>query len=148
IKRKALEAIGGFRPLKDLLADDYFLGKFAAERGHKIRLSSSVVTIRSEERDFGDFWNHQLRWVRTYRTTRPISLAAIVLDGPFWALVLLFSMLFSYLALALLASVIIARIATARLMIDKMLGLREQRGDAWLVPLKDLIMTAVWVASL
>ena len=148
IKSKALEALGGFPRLKDLLADDYYLGKFASERGYKIRLSSSIVTVRSEERRFAEFWNHQLRWIRTYRTTRPISLATIVLHGPFWALVLLAAGHCSIFALSLFAAVIITRIATSRLMIGKVLGLNDQRSDAWLAPLKDLVMTAVWAAGL
>jgi ceramide glucosyltransferase len=148
IKRQALEAIGGFRRLKDLLADDYYLGKFASQRGYKIRLSNSIVTVRSEERSFAEFWNHQLRWARTYRTTRPISLATIVLHGPFWALVLLGAAHCSIFALGLFVAVIVARIVTSRLIIGRMLGLTGQLGDAWLTPLKDLVMTAVWAASL
>jgi ceramide glucosyltransferase len=148
IKRKALEAIGGFRCLKDLLADDYYLGKFASDRGYKIRLSNSIVTIRSEERCFAEFWNHQLRWVRTYRTTRPISLATIVLHGPFWASVLLVAARCSIFALSLFAAVIVTRLVTSRLIIGKVLGLKDQCSDAWLAPLKDLVMTAVWVAGL
>jgi ceramide glucosyltransferase len=148
IKRQVLEAVGGFRRLKDLLADDYYLGKFASDRGYKIRLSNSIVTVRSEERYFAEFWNHQLRWARTYRTTRPISLATIILHGPFWALVLLCAARCSIFALGLSAAVIIARIATSRLIIGRMLGLTSQRGDAWLTPVKDLVMTAVWAASL
>ena len=148
IKREALEAIGGFQRLKDLLADDYYLGKFVSERGYKIRLSNSIVTTRSEERRLAEFWNHQLRWVRTYRTTRPISLATIVLHGPFWASVLLATARCSTFALSLFAAVIVTRIVTSRLMIGKVLGLTGQRSDAWLAPLKDLLMTAVWAAGL
>ena len=148
IKRKALDAIGGFQCLKDLLADDYYLGKFAHDRGYKIRLSSSIVTVKTEERYFADFWNHQLRWVRTYRTTRPISLATIVLHGPFWALVLLTAAHCNSFALGLSAAVILTRIATSRLMIGKVLGLKDQCRDAWLTPLKDLVMTAIWAAGL
>jgi ceramide glucosyltransferase len=148
IKRKALEAIGGFQRLKDLLADDYYLGKFARNRGYKIRLSNSIVTVRSEERRFAEFWNHQLRWARTYRTTRPISLATIVLHGPFWASLLLVATHCSIFALTFFAAVIITRIVTSRLMIGKVLGLTGQLGDAWLTPIKDLVMTAVWAASL
>ena len=148
IKRQVLEAIGGFRRLKDLLADDYYLGKFASDHGYKIRLSNSIVTVRSEERCFAEFWNHQLRWARTYRTTRPISVATIILHGPFWALMLLGAARCSIFALGLSAAVIIARIATSRLIIGRMLGLTSQRGDAWLTPVKDLVMTAVWAASL
>jgi ceramide glucosyltransferase len=148
IKRKALEAIGGFQRLKDLLADDYYLGKFACECGYKIGLSNSIVTIRSEERHFAEFWNHQLRWVRTYRTTRPISLGTVVLHGPFWASVTLAAARCSLFAVSLFAAVIFTRIVTSRLLIGKVLGLKDQRRDAWLVPLKDLVMTAVWAAAL
>jgi len=148
IKRGTLEAIGGFQRLKDLLADDYYLGKFASDRGYKIRLSNSIVTIRTEDRRFAEFWNRQLRWVRTYRTTRPISLATIVLHGPFWASVLLAAIRCSVFALSLFAAVIATRIFTARLIIGRVLGLKDQRNDAWMAPLKDLVMTAVWAAGL
>jgi ceramide glucosyltransferase len=148
IKRQVLETIGGFRRLKDLLADDYYLGKFASDHGYKIRLSNSIVTVRSEERFFAEFWNHKLRWTRTYRTTRPISLATIILHGPFWALVLLGAARCSIFALSLFAAVIITRIVTSRLIIGRVLGLTGQLNDAWLTPLKDLVMTAVWAASL
>jgi ceramide glucosyltransferase len=148
IKRSALDAIGGFRRLKNLLADDYYLGKFASAQGYKIGLSTSMVTIRSEERDFASFWKHKLRWFRTYRTTRPISLASIVLHGPFWALLLLIAARCSLFALSAFAAVYITRMITAWLLIGKMLGLKDQRGDAWLAPLKDLVLTAVWAAGL
>jgi ceramide glucosyltransferase len=148
IKRKALDAIGGFKRLKDLLADDYYLGRLASDHGYRIGLSSSLVTIRSEERDFATFWHHQLRWFRTYRTTRPISLATIVLHGPFWALILIGATGCSVFALSMLVALLITRIVTSWFMIGRVLGLIDQRRDAWLVPLKDLVMTAVWVVGL
>src|SRR2546430_16841376 len=88
LRREALEKIGGFRVLKDLLADDFYLGRKVADAGYEVRLSSSVVTIHCEEKTFSQFWNHQLRWARTYRTVRQVSLATIFIDGPFWALLL------------------------------------------------------------
>ena len=148
ITRDALDAIGGFKRLKDVLADDYYLGKLATDQGYKIGLSSSIVTVRSEERDFAAFWNHQLRWFRTYRTTRPISLATIVLHGPFWALLLLAAARCSIFVLTAFAAVFVTRIVTSWFMIGKVLGLTDQRRDAWLTPLKDLVMTAVWAAGL
>lgn len=148
IKREALDSIGGFKTLKDMLADDYYLGKLVNDHGYKIGLSSSIVTIGNDERNLTEFWNHQLRWARTYHTTRPISLATIVLHGPFWASLLLALAPCNKLAAGLFAAVIAARIITSRLMISKVLALPEQRHDAWLAPVKDLIMTAVWGASL
>jgi ceramide glucosyltransferase len=148
VRRAALEAIGGFRALKDVLADDFFLGRMAAERGWGIRLSSSIVTIACEESRLSEFWHHQLRWARTYRTVRPESLAAIVIHGPFWALMLLGASAFRLWALAILAIVIAARIAMGAVMLTRVVRLPETLHDLWLLPLKDLAMTGVWFASL
>jgi ceramide glucosyltransferase len=148
IKRRALEALSGFRVLKDLLADDYYLGKFASDHGFKVKLSSSIVTVTNDEQSFSEFWKHQLRWTRTYRSTRPISLATIILHGPLWALVLLAASRCSIYAAALVVAVVAARIAMSWLLIGKVLGLKHLCKDAWLAPLKDLVMAAVWAASL
>jgi ceramide glucosyltransferase len=148
ITRETLETIGGFRALKNLLADDYFLGKMAAERGRKVKLSGSIVTIATSEKDLGEFWRHQIRWARTYRTTRPVSIATIFLHGPFWALMFLLSTRFSPIAAGMLAFVLAFRVSMAWIMITRVLGLKELRRDAWLAPLKDLIMTGIWFGSL
>lgn len=148
IRRATLEEIGGFRALKDLLADDYFIGKLAAGRGWEVRLSSSLVTTHAAEEKFSDFWNHQLRWARTYRTTRPLSLATILLHGPFWALLAIFASGAEPFALKLLIAVIAARLAMAAYVAGRVLGVRGQMRDLWLVPLKDLCMTGIWFASL
>jgi ceramide glucosyltransferase len=148
IKREVLQKIGGFRALRDHLADDYYLGSMVAEHGYDVKLSSSIVTMMTEETRFVQFWHHQLRWARTYRTSRPLSLATIMLHGPFWALLFVVASSFSKIALGAFALVLVARILMASMLIGKLLGLHELRRDAWLVPLKDLIMTGVWFASL
>jgi ceramide glucosyltransferase len=148
IKRDALAAVGGFARLKDLLADDYYLGKLVAEAGYKVKLSSSVVTTVCEERTFVDFWRHQMRWARTYKTTRPASLATILIHGPFWALLFLLATKFSLIASAVLVAVLLVRVAMAHLMIGRVLAMPELARDAWLAPLKDLIVTAIWFTSL
>ena len=72
VKREALEAIGGFRALKDLLADDFHLGSKVSEAGYKIELVQFRRHSRVRgSRLFADFWHHQLRWARTYRHVRP-----------------------------------------------------------------------------
>jgi ceramide glucosyltransferase len=148
VKREALEAIGGFRAVKDVLADDFHLGRLAAERGFAVRISSSVVTVISEERTLRDFWNHQLRWARTYRTCRPVSLATILIHGPFWGLALVVTSGGAPASLAALAAVVVARVAMSAVMIVRVLRLPARLRDLWLVPLKDLLMTAVYFGSL
>ncbi len=148
IKRTALDAIGGFRAIKDVLADDFYLGRKVAEHGYRVRLSSSVVTTACEEKKFSEFWNHQLRWARTYRTVRPLSLATILIHGPFWAILFLFASRLSLAGLGVLALVLSVRMATASVILGRVLKLRETLRDLWLVPIKDLVMTGIYFASL
>ncbi|HTW89366.1 MAG TPA: glycosyltransferase [Candidatus Binataceae bacterium] len=148
IDRTALEAIGGFRALKDLLADDFFLGRLAAERGFKIKLSRTLVSINCPQHHLAEFWSHQLRWARTYRTTRPESLATIAIQGPFWVLVLVLASHFSPPAVEMFGVVIAARLAMAAVLLDRVLGAKQMLADLLLVPIKDLAMTGIWFASL
>ncbi len=148
IKRKVLEAAGGFRAVKNMLADDFYLGNFVNTQGYEIKLSDSIVTLTCEEKSFVDFWHHQLRWARTYRTVRPISVATILMHGPFWALVLLAVTRGSAAAFAALGLVVAARLAMSAAIVGRVLRMPEMLRDLWLVPFKDLIMTGVWFGSL
>ena len=148
IRRPALDAIGGFRAIKDLLADDFFLGRLATDKGWKVRLSSSLVTLVPDERSFKDFWNRQIRWARTYRTTRPASVATIVTHGPFWAIFLMLAMGLRPVSVEIFLGVLTLRLAMAAFLLRYVLKLPELTREAWLVPVKDLFMTGVWFASL
>ena len=148
IKRRALEAAGGFRAVKDKLADDFYLGNFTNRQGYAIKLSDSLVTLTCEEKNFAEFWHHQLRWARTYRTVRPVSLATILMHGPFWALMALAVSRGSAAAFAALVLVIGARLAMSAAIVGRVVKMPEMLADLWLVPIKDLIMTGVWFTSL
>ncbi len=148
IKRMALEAIGGFSSVKNLLADDFYLGKLVTARGYEIKLSSALVTLACEDHRFSDFWHHQLRWARTYRTVRPVSVATILTHGPFWALLLLMTAHAKTPAVAAFVLVIAARLAMSAMIVGRVLNIRELLTDLWMVPIKDLVMTGVWFASL
>jgi ceramide glucosyltransferase len=148
IKRAVLDALDDFRVLKDLLADDFFVGKIAADKGYEVKLSSSLVTIWSEERTLGDFWQHQLRWARTYRTVRPLSLASIIIHGPLWALVLLASTGAAGASLILVPLLVAIRLVFAALMLEKVVRVPWSFADPCLVIVKDLLMSAIWLASL
>ena len=148
VRRTALEAAGGMRPLGDKLADDFELGRAVVESGSEIRLSRSLVTSACEERTFGEFWQRKLRWARTYRTMRPLSLLTILVNGPLWALVMLAVTRARPAAIAVCAAVIAARVASSALIIARTLKLPELVRDVWLLPLKDLVMAAIWAVSL
>jgi ceramide glucosyltransferase len=148
VRRAALQSAGGLRPLGDKLADDFELGRAVADAGWELRLSGSIVTSASEERNFREFWGRKLRWARTYRTVRPLSLLTILINGPFWAVVMLAAAHGRSAAIAAFAAVIAARIASSAVIVSHTLKLPEMVRDVWLVPVKDLVMAAIWAVSL
>ncbi|HYA36549.1 MAG TPA: glycosyltransferase, partial [Candidatus Binataceae bacterium] len=148
VRREALEAIGGFAALRNLLADDFYLGRKVADKGWKVALSSSIVTVMCEEQTFSDFWTHQLRWARTYRTVRPESIAAIIIHGFFWAILYTIASAFSLPAMIVLAATVAVRVAMSSVITSKVLRLPARMRDWWLVLFKDLVMTGIWFASI
>jgi ceramide glucosyltransferase len=148
IKREALDAIGGFAALKDFLADDYHLGAKVSEAGYKIRMSSSIVTVSCEDHEFSEFWHHQLRWARTYRHVRPLSLATIFIHGPFWALLYMVANHFSFHSLYPLTMILGTRMLMAAVMIGKVLKMPQPLSDVLLIPFKDLVMTGIYFTGL
>lgn len=70
-RRHVLEAIGGFDRVKDYLAEDFVIGKFAAEEGHGVILSSYVIEHHIGSARLGENFSHRLRWARSTRRSRP-----------------------------------------------------------------------------
>ncbi len=148
IRSKVLEEIGGFEAVKDLLADDFHLGNLAVQRGYRIGLSSALVTIVPGERTFSDFWHHQLRWARTYRTVRPVSLGTILTHGPFWALLLMLACRFDAFSVGVAAAAVAARLLMGSIMIRRVARLPVSLADLGLLLVKDFCITGIWFTSL
>src|SRR5690606_32630701 len=90
IRREALEAMGGLAALRDYLADDYQLGNRAHADGWKVVLAPAVVEDVLGPTPFSEYFAHRLRWMRTYRISRPGGHAAfLVTQGTPWALAFL-----------------------------------------------------------
>jgi ceramide glucosyltransferase len=70
-RRHVLQAIGGFDRLKDYLAEDFVMGKFAAEAGYGVILSSYVIEHHIGNSNISKNAAHRLRWVRSTRRSRP-----------------------------------------------------------------------------
>ena len=81
-RRAVLNAIGGFPRLKDYLAEDFVLGKFAAEAGHGVILSSYVIEHHIGSATFAENVAHRLRWARSTRRSRPAGYIGQVFTMP------------------------------------------------------------------
>jgi len=70
-RRRVLQSIGGIARVKDYLAEDFVIGKFAAEAGHGVILSSYVIEHHIGRATLRQNMEHRLRWARSTRRSRP-----------------------------------------------------------------------------
>ncbi len=146
-RRGDLGAMGGFEALADYLADDYQLGVRLASNGLKVELSDVVVETFLPRYSISDFLSHQLRWARTIRDSRFWGYVGLGLTfGLPWALLTVFLSGGALWAWALLALTTGVRVASA-LATGGVLHDRQVLSLLYLIPLRDLIALAVWIAS-
>jgi len=141
IRREALAGIGGFAAIADQLPDDYRLGELTRRRGLRTVLSEVVVETCVEEGSMGELIRHELRWLRTIRTVRPVGYAF-----SFVSLGLAPAVLGSLLAAGARAALaMLAITAMARLMLHSSArNARPARAQLWVLPLNDLLVFALW----
>ena len=81
-RKQALQEIGGFDRLKDYLAEDFVMGKFAADAGWTVSLSSYVVEHRIGSETAAVNAAHRLRWARSTRRSRPAGYVGQLFTNP------------------------------------------------------------------
>jgi ceramide glucosyltransferase len=146
-KRKALDAMGGFPALADYLADDNMLGEGVKRAGYTVELLPYVVETILDSTTVADVWRHQVRWARTYRVLQPTGwFSSIVTHATTWGTAALVATGASPLGIGFFLTAIAVRLGTLRV-IMRMLRERDTPRHLWMVPLKDLGFTAVWLAS-
>jgi ceramide glucosyltransferase len=141
MRREVLQAIGGFAPIADQLADDYRLGELTRRRGLRTVLSDVVVDTWVEEPSATELVRHELRWLRTIRAVRPTGylFAFLTFGLPVAALGCLLAQG------AQAGLVMLAATAAARVLLH--FGTRKV-GSAllqlWVLPLNDLLTFTLW----
>ena len=146
--RRVLDAIGGFEPLLDFLADDFELGSRVAAAGLRVVLADVVVETNLPNYSFRDFFAHQLRWGRSTRDSRPWGYTGVLLtQGTPWALAALAASGGAPWAWALFGVVMALRFGVSDSVGRGILGDRRVWSRAWLLPLRDLVGLAVWIGS-
>jgi ceramide glucosyltransferase len=149
VRREALEKAGGLLPLVDYLADDYELGARVAHAGFRVEVSAEVVETAVPAYSWRGFFDHQLRWLRTVRSARPGGYAGLIFTHGFgWAIVNVLASGLSPVSLWLLGLSFFLRLAQAMTVGAGVLADHEVLPNLWLLPLRDLIAMALWVAGL
>ena len=145
IRRRALEAIGGFGAIADFLADDFKLGALISKAGWKMVLSNYVVEHRFDRMSLRQVIRRQVRWARGIRVSRPWSYAGLLfIQGIPMSILFLLATGGSALGWAVAGLTWTARLAMAWVVAAKQLEDSAAKRFLWLVPAQDLISFAVW----
>ena len=145
LKRAVLDEIGGFGGLKDLLADDYEIGRRARERGYEVRVVPPIVTHISGESTASNLFAHELRWARTIRMLDIWGHAGSIVTHPFVLALPAIALLDRPLAGLVLGGSLAAR-GVLKITVDRVLGYAT--GPIWLLPLRDLLSFTIFLRSL
>jgi ceramide glucosyltransferase len=141
-RRRVLHAIGGFERVKDYLAEDFVIGKFAADAGHGVILSSHVIEHHIGSATWRENIEHRLRWTRSTRRSRPAGYVGQLFTMPLPLALLLCAIAPSWWPV--LPIVFFVRAAAAYVVSARVLRARIN----WLLlPIEDLLGFAFWIAG-
>ena len=146
--KRWLRKIGGFEAIAGMHSDDYELGHRIAQAGGRVLLSSESVWTMYPAQSAKSFWEHQVRWARTIRLCRPWSfLGLLFTHGLPWAVLAAILAPAKWMAFAYVLAYMVLRLAMAWTVGVWGVGDDVLRRKPWLVPLRDVIYFAVWLAS-
>jgi ceramide glucosyltransferase len=145
LTRQTLGRIGGFAVLRDELADDHRLGDAVRAEGLAVVLSGYLVEARISEPSLTALWRHELRWARTVRAIAPLAYAGSIVTHPLAVAALAAAFTgFGLTSCGFIAITYCLRWGCARVMAS---ALGVARGRSWLLPVRDALSFAVFVAS-
>jgi ceramide glucosyltransferase len=151
VRRDALEKIGGYSVLGEYFANDFVIGNLIEKAGYHVVLSRHVIDHVVSPLKFRRVWEHEVRWAKSTRWSRPWGHLG---SGLIFAI--------PYGILGFLAAAALGRIWLAvcllvialgnRLIEDLVIGWGVTRDPAardasWLYLVRDLLGFFVWCAS-
>jgi len=72
-RKDVLAKIGGIGATADFYSDDFELGRMVAEAGYHVELSHHIIEHMVVDTKFGPSLDHQLRWMKSTRFSRPLG---------------------------------------------------------------------------
>src|SRR5581483_8587261 len=118
-----------------------------ARSGRRVVLSDCVVETVAGERSWRALVDHELRWARTIRSVRPAGypMSAVTFGVPLSLLALAAGGAGAGGVAALAANLVVR--AAGRQVVLRAAGAPSGARDTWLVPVRDVLSLAVWLAS-
>jgi ceramide glucosyltransferase len=150
VRRDALEKIGGFSVLSDYFANDFVIGNMIEKNDYNVVLSRHIIDHVVSPLTFRRVWEHELRWAKSTRLSRPWGhlFSGLIYAIPFGILGFAAAAALGHLWIGL--ALLVAAFAN-RIIESYAIGWGITRDPAsrslWRYPLRDLLGFFVWIAS-
>ena len=148
MRKSDLQAIGGFAAVKDVLAEDYLLGKRMHESGKRVVLARHMIDNINEYWGIRKFLNRHTRWGKLRWQIGGLKYISELIGNPVFlaSLPLLFQGP-SRMTLAFAATVSLVKTAGDFLM-GRRIGTDMKASSYVIGPLKDILIGFIWFVPL
>ncbi|HVP65912.1 MAG TPA: ceramide glucosyltransferase [Anaeromyxobacteraceae bacterium] len=146
LRRRDLDALGGFECVKDVLAEDYVLGvKVPSELGKRVAIASEPVENVNQDRPLSAFVSRYTRWCVMQRKIA----GSIVYGSQVFLNPVAFAVAAAVVSPEAASATLLAAICAAKAVLDDAAARTLRgRGFRWrwllLAPVKDLVFAVAW----